>query len=523
MRDTDRTSARPGRAQALSGAAATADRRSAPRNPHSFDPGQVLPDPDALRLVPRELAVRYLLVPLGQDGSKIRLAMADPGNLEALDTVRMATGLQPSAVAATEEQVGELIRRFYGAGAGSGELDAVVAEVARFDRDRTDGTELPIVRLADQLLAQAVQMRATDLHIQPEESDLAVRLRIDGRLQTVHRLPIDVHPPLLTRIKVLASLDISERRLPQDGKIELALGERRIDLRVSTFPTIHGENLVMRILDHSQLSLGFAELGFRDEDQQRLERLVARPSGILLIVGPTGSGKTTTLYAALKRVDRERLNIMTLEDPVEYRLPGIRQAQVHEKAGFTFAAGLRALLRQDPDVLLVGEIRDRETAEIAGRAALTGHLVLSTLHTRSALGAIMRLRDMGVEDYLVASTLIGVVSQRLVRRICRACSQPRPPQEAERAILGLDAGSMVMLHSGAGCPECGGSGYRGRFALHEIVEVDEGLAARIGAGRGESEMLEYAGSTGFQTLQELGRARVLEGWTTLEELARVAA
>lgn len=521
MRDTDRSPGRPVRTQAFPGAAATAERRASARNPQSFDPAQVLPDPEALRLVPRELAMRYLLVPLGQDGSKIRLAMADPGNLEALDTVRMATGLQPSTVAATGEQIGELIRRFYSAGAGSGELEATVAEVARFDRNNADGTELPIVRLADQLLAQAVQMRATDLHVQPEESDLAVRLRIDGQLRTVHHLPIDVHLPLLTRIKVLAGLDISERRLPQDGKIELALGERRIDLRVSTFPTIHGENLVMRILDHSQILLGFAELGFRSDDQERLERLVSRPSGILLIAGPTGSGKTTTLYAALKRVDRERLNIMTLEDPVEYRLPGIRQAQVLEKAGFTFAAGLRALLRQDPDVLLVGEIRDRETAEIAGRAALTGHLVLSTLHTRSALGAVTRLRDMGVEDYLVASTLIGVVSQRLVRRICQACSEPRAPHEAERRVLGLEDGAQTLLHSGAGCPGCGQSGYRGRFALHEIVEVDERLAAGIGAGRSEAEMLECARASGFRTLHEQGLGRVLEGWTTLEELARV--
>ncbi len=487
-----------------------------------IDLRRLLPDPEAVRLVPRGVAMRFLLAPLSAGEGTIRLAMRDPSDLEALDYVEMITGRHPSGVAAAEPQIRELIQRLYGTSTGGSELEATVAEAVRQSREKADGTEMPTVRLVDQILAEAVGTRATDVHIQPEEDEVAVRFRVDGILRTGFRLPVEVLSPVLTRLKVLAALDISERRLPQDGQIELVIGDRPIDVRVSSFPTIHGESIVLRILDHSRILLGFEDLGFAPEDVARLDRLLHRPSGILLVTGPTGSGKTTTLYAALRTIDTERLNVMTLEDPVEYRLAGIRQGQISERAGFTFAAGLRALLRQDPDVLLVGEIRDRETAEIALRAALTGHLVLSTLHTNSAAGTITRLREMGLDDFLIASTLAGVLAQRLVRKTCRHCAAHAAPTASERRFLGLGDDDPAALARGSGCAACGDTGYSERFAIYEVLEVTPSLARRIGDGDPESALQEEACTSGMVSFKVQGAQRVLQGWTTPEELARVA-
>ncbi len=503
------------------GSARTAPVPAVPSMPEGFDPAHLLPDPEAIRLIPRGVAVRYLLAPLALEPTVVHLAMHNPSDLEALDTVEVITNRQPVVVACSEEQVRELIQRLYGTSSSGGALEATVEETARLSREKSDGTELPVVRLVDQILAEAVRSGATDFHAQPEQGELVVRFRIDGMLRTAFKLPSEVHLPLVTRIKVLANLDISERRLPQDGSIELTVGDRRIDLRVSSFPTIHGENLVLRILDHSRVRLGFEELGFAPPDIERLRQIIARPSGIVLVTGPTGSGKTTTLYAALQQIESETRNVMTLEDPVEYRLAGIRQAQVLEKAGFTFAVGLRALLRQDPDVLLVGEIRDGETAGIASRAALTGHLVLSTLHTMNAVGAVSRLRELGLEDYLLGSTISAILAQRLVRRNCPACSKPAEATAAERRYLGLTADEPLVLQHGEGCAACGRTGYAGRLAVYELLEVNSNLRRLIGEGAGEPALLEAANRDGFVSMRSRGIARLREGHTTVAELARV--
>jgi type IV pilus assembly protein PilB len=504
----------------------SAPRRAGPASavsamPEGFDPSRLLPDPEAIRLIPRGVAVRYLLAPLAIEPNVVHLAMQNPSDLEALDMVEVITNRQPVVVACSEEQVRELIQRLYGTTSTGAALEATVEETARLSREKSDGTEMPVVRLVDQILAEAVRSGATDFHAQPEEGELVVRFRIDGLLRTAFKLPSEVHLPLVTRIKVLANLDISERRLPQDGSIELVVGDRRIDLRVSSFPTIHGENLVLRILDHSRVRLGFEDLGFAPVDIERLHRIIARPNGIVLVTGPTGAGKTTTLYAALQQVDAQTRNVMTLEDPVEYRLAGIRQAQILEKAGFTFAVGLRALLRQDPDVLLVGEIRDGETAGIAARAALTGHLVLSTLHTMSAVGAISRLRELGLEDYLLASTVCAIVGQRLVRRNCPGCTKPVEATAAERRFLGLPPEEPLLLQHGEGCAACGRTGYAGRRAVYELFEVSPTLRRLIGEGAGEPALLDAAAREGFASMRSQGVQKLREGLTTLEELARV--
>ncbi|MBK8229849.1 MAG: type II/IV secretion system protein [Candidatus Eisenbacteria bacterium] len=404
-------------------------------NTPALDLKRVLPDPEAVKLVPRAAAVRYTVAPLALEGDALRVALRDVHDIDALDYLEMLTQRRVIAVAAPEPELREFIQRVYTGAGGGGELDTVVAEASRLAQEKSDGSELPIIRLVDLLLAEALRQRATDLHVQPEHSGLVLRFRVDGLLRLVLTLPKELQLPIATRLKVMADLDISERRLPQDGKIDLSVGERRIDLRVSTLPTVHGENIVLRLLDHARVLHGFPDLGFHAEDIERLVAMSARPHGIFLVTGPTGSGKTTTLYAALQCVDTAERNVLTLEDPVEYRLPGIRQSHIQEKTGFTFATGLRAALRQDPDVILVGEIRDLETAEIAVRAALTGHLVLSTLHTMSAPGTIARLREMGIADYLLASTLSGILAQRLVRRLCD-CATDRSATTAERAYLG---------------------------------------------------------------------------------------
>jgi type IV pilus assembly protein PilB len=487
-----------------------------------LDLAHFLPDPEAARALPRSVAVRYLVAPLGLEGEDIRVAMTDPGNLEALDYIEMVTGRHPVGVQVPEDQIRELIQRIYGASAaGPGELQSIVAEASRLAQENPEATELPVVRLVDQLLAEAVHVGATDIHLNPEERETVIRFRIDGLLRSVTRLPAIIHSPLVTRIKVMAGLDISERRLPQDGEIQLSLGQRRLDLRVSTIPTVFGENVVLRLLDHSRVLLGLADLGFLPEDVQRLDRLFHRPNGIILVTGPTGSGKTTTLYAALRTLDSEKLNIMTLEDPVEYQIPGIRQSQISEKAGFTFAAGLRSLMRQDPDVILVGEMRDQETAEIALRAALTGHLVFSTLHTTSAVGTIARLRDMGIKDYLLSATLVGILAQRLVRRVCASCHEMREALPGEKEFLGLDPDAEVRIPEAKGCANCHQTGYKGRFAIYELLEVSPTIARAISHRASQQELEELARREGLVSMKEMGGRRVLEGWTTIQEMARV--
>ena len=380
--------------------------------------------------------------------------------------------------------------------------------------------DAPIIRLINGVIAEAVRTRASDIHIEPYEKALSIRIRIDGVLREVLSLPARVAPALISRVKVMARLDIAEKRVPQDGRISLALGGKSVDVRVSSLPARFGERVVMRILDKEAARLDLDALGMPERTLARFKEALTRPNGIILVTGPTGSGKTTTLYGALSLLNAPSLNILTVEDPVEYALDGIGQTQINPKVGMTFAAGLRAILRQDPDVVMVGEIRDGETADIAIRAALTGHLVLSTVHTNSAVGAITRLRDMGAEPFLLSSTVAGLLAQRLVRRLCPACKAPREADPAERAMLGVAEGAPARIHGPKGCPRCNGSGYEGRLGVYEFVAIDQTMRKLI-----HDEAPEHALSTHAfahaDTLAQSGFRHVLSGDTSIEEVLRV--
>ncbi len=380
--------------------------------------------------------------------------------------------------------------------------------------------DAPIIRLINAVLAQAVRENASDIHIEPFENRLVVRFRIDGVLHEVLQSRRAVAPLVVSRIKVMSKLDIAEKRLPQDGRISLKVAGRAVDVRVSTIPSGHGERVVMRLLDKQAGRLQLNHLGMAPETERLVDKLIRKPHGIILVTGPTGSGKTTSLYAALARINDRSRNIMTVEDPIEYYIDGIGQTQVNSKVDMTFARGLRAILRQDPDVVMVGEARDLETAEIAVQASLTGHLVLSTLHTNTAIGAVTRLRDMGVEPFLLSSSLLGVVAQRLVRILCDNCKQPSSPNDAERAVLKLAPGESAVIHRAVGCEECSGTGYRGRTGIYEVVEVDDTLRGMIHEGASEHEMEHYA-RTQTPGIREDGLRKVREGATTLEEVVRV--
>ncbi len=381
--------------------------------------------------------------------------------------------------------------------------------------------DAPIIRLINAIMSEAVKENASDIHIETYEKHLIVRFRVDGVLREVLRPRRALAPLLTSRIKVMAKLDIAEKRVPQDGRIALRLAGREVDVRVSTLPSNHGERVVMRLLDKQAGRLDLSHLGMREETLLRLRKLINRPHGIILVTGPTGSGKTTTLYAALQALNDRSRNILTVEDPIEYSLPGVGQTQVNTKADMTFARGLRAILRQDPDVVMIGEIRDYETVEIAVQASLTGHLVLSTLHTNSAVGAITRLNDMGVEPFLLSSSLIGVLAQRLVRRLCPDCKEAKPASEAERDIMGLKKKDKAMLYHAVGCSSCNQTGYKGRTGLYELISIDESLRQQIHDRASEIE-LEKTARKQSESIVQYGYEVVLAGDTTLEEVLRVA-
>jgi general secretion pathway protein E len=380
--------------------------------------------------------------------------------------------------------------------------------------------DAPVIRLINALIAEAVKVKASDIHIEPYEKALSVRLRIDGVLREVLSLPARMTPVLTSRVKVMARLDIAERRVPQDGRISIALGGKTVDVRVSTLPARFGERVVMRILDKDEARLDLDGLGMPREILSRFKHALARPNGIILVTGPTGSGKTTTLYGALTLLNEPSRNILTVEDPVEYAIEGVGQTQINPKVGMTFATGLRAILRQDPDIVMVGEIRDVETAEIAVQASLTGHLVLSTIHTNSAAGAITRLRDMGVEPFLLSSTLAAVMAQRLVRRLCPSCKRPYDADAAERRLMGAPTGLPLTLYSAHGCGRCNHTGYEGRIGVYELIVIDEKLKRFIHDGASEQDIVEYAFANA-DTLSQSGFRHVLAGVTSIEEVLRV--
>jgi len=481
--------------------------------------------------VPLTFARNNLIMPLKRENGSLVALVADDNGLFALRELAKRLGMKPCPLKAQSGVVIDAINRLYGqVGTAQDVMESIAGEdlssvATEFEspRDILELTEeAPIIRLLNALFQQAIKERASDIHIEPYEKELDVRIRVDGILHRVLSPPKIIQDALISRVKVMANLDIAEKRLPQDGRIRLLIGGKDIDIRVSIVPTSFGERAVLRLLDRKHGLIGLSELGLNEDDKRDLEELLLRSNGIVLVTGPTGSGKTTTLYAALNRIHTEDKNIITVEDPVEYQLRGIGQIQVNPKIGLTFASGLRSILRQDPDVIMVGEIRDLETAEIAVQASLTGHLVLSTLHTNDASSAITRLIDMGVEPFLIASSLIAVLAQRLVRKICPYCKEPYKPTEAEISYFSGSAPfSTVQLQRGRGCDRCRGSGYLGRTGIFELLRTD-GTVRELITGRKDSQLIkDHAVASGMKTLYLDGLDKVLKGYTTLEEVLRV--
>jgi type IV pilus assembly protein PilB len=485
-------------------------------------------DPSAVKLIPEILARKRRVVPLRLDGSHVVVAMADPLDVFALDDVGIAARRPVKAVVAVESEVMAAIERAYGMGAAAqavlGETGEEPAAAEPTESPSEDGEEAPVVRLVNLVLSQALKDRASDVHIEPTESEMRVRYRVDGALQTVMTLPKSVQAGLSTRLKVLARLNIAERRLPQDGAFEVALDGRRIDFRVSTVPTIFGERIALRLLDKTKGLLTLEQLGLDAQARRRYESLIRQPFGIILVSGPTGSGKTTTLVSTLALLNSPDKNIITVEDPVEYQLPGVSHIQVNPRAGLTFASGLRSIVRQDPDTIMIGEIRDVETAEIAIHASLTGHLVLTTIHTNDASSALTRLADMGIEPYLIASAVIGVASQRLVRLLCPQCKQPAPiPKEIVSWLQSQvkEALPPAEFHRPIGCAQCRHTGYQGRTGIFEILVVTEALRRRALARGSAAELAEIARSEGMLTLRADGMLKAMQGLTTIEEVLQI--
>ena len=483
--------------------------------------------PEAARLLPRGAAQRMGMLVLSKDGTRVTVAASDPTDVVALDDVRLHTGATELVVqVATESQVRDHLVRAWSLSEGSTDMttffDEAPAAPLEHDDPAASVDDAPTVRLVTTLLADAVRAHASDIHVEPQRLDVRIRYRVDGVLRDVMTLPRSALGSITSRIKIVSGLDISERRLPQDGRTRFHVDGRPVDARVSTLPSVHGEKVVVRLLTRPEQVPSLQSLGLSATQLSDLRQAVSAPQGLVMVTGPTGSGKTSTLYSLLGEVDTAERNVVTLEDPVEIEVPGITQVQVHERAGLTFARGLRAVLRQDPDVVLVGEVRDTETAELAVRAAMTGHLVLTTLHTNSTVAAMTRLVDMGVEPYMLASSLSALVAQRLVRRPCRGCAVPDDPDQETLRAWQIDPATLegARLVRGAGCPECAQSGYRGRSAVFEVLPVSTQLRRTLAAD--PSETAVAAATTGLRTVRDAALAKALAGDTTLEEVARVS-
>lgn len=500
-------------------------------------------EPEIAKLIPLNLAQRYLILPIKKTGSRLTLAMVDPLNILAMDDARMTTGLDVEPVIAMENELRAALARHFGL---KDSIEKLMGDFAGQDDDTGEEMGLeqlkalvedaPIVKIVNSLVQQAVQERASDVHVEPQEGRLLVRYRVDGVLREVTDFPKRMQAPIVSRLKIMAELDIAERRNPQDGRIQLIVADREIDVRMSTLPTIFGEKVVMRILDKSKGLFGLEDLQFCSPNLEVLTKAIRKPNGIILATGPTGSGKTTTLYSILKELNSPEKNIITLEDPVEYTLPGVNQVQVNTKSGFSFAGGLRSVLRQDPDIIMVGEIRDAETARIAVQSAMTGHLVLSTLHTNSAAATLVRLIDMGIEPFLVASSVEAIIAQRLVRAICPECREAYEIKESVRAKLGLNQENpargyyeslgfdlekpALSLYRAKGCPACNHSGYQGRLPLQEVLGLTEQIRDLINIKAPAEQMETMARKQGMLGLREDGIIKCLQGLTTIEEVMR---
>jgi type IV pilus assembly protein PilB len=488
------------------------------------------------KILPYDLAKRCGVFPIRTDADTLIVAMSDPQDIMALDDIKLATNLKIKPVLSTKSEIDKNIDKYYQSTETVYDILKNINEDVKVDLVREVQTEqgvldarisrmesAPVVRLCNLIISDAVRARASDIHIEPQEDNINVRYRIDGDLRSVMKVPASLHAALAARIKVLAGLDIAENRKPQDGRVKLVVNDRKINLRISTIPMFYGEKVEIRILDPKESRVKLDEIGFREAELGIFTEAVTKPQGIILVTGPTGSGKTTTLYAALNFIKSEKKNIMTIEDPIEYLIDGINQMQINPVKDVTFATGLRSILRQDPNVILVGEIRDRETADIAFRASLTGHLVFSTLHTNNAVSSITRLLDIGLEPYLIASSLVIVVAQRLVKIICPHCKQEDSPSAhlKENFKRYIEQLKIEKFYAGRGCQECGFSGYLGRAAIFEILQFNEATRQLIVNRASEGQIIQKAKDSGLKTLIETGTDKVAQGLTTLEEIARV--
>ncbi len=500
-------------------------------------------DPGVVKLVPQETAVRYQVVPLSRVGSTLTIAMVDPTNVFAMDDIKFMTGLNVEPVVASETSIQDAITKFYGVSEASPEqdLDKVMAELGggigdvevAEEESETSIAELehaaeeaPVIKLVNLVLSEALTRGASDIHIEPYEKEYRIRFRIDGVLHTIMNPPLKLKDAVTSRVKIMSKLDISEKRLPQDGRIMLKLSKdgkkKELDFRVSTLPTLFGEKIVLRLLDKENLRLDMTKLGFEQESLDKFEKAILKPYGMVLVTGPTGSGKTNTLYSSIARLNQPDTNIMTAEDPVEFQLPGINQVQMKEQIGLNFAAALRSFLRQDPNIILVGEIRDFETAEISVKAALTGHLVLSTLHTNDAPSTISRLMNMGIEPFLVATSVHLICAQRLVRRICTGCKEQQdlPPQALIEIGYTPTEAKKNKVFKGKGCDRCNGTGYKGRVGLYEVMEITDDMRELILVGASALELKKKAIEQGMITLRRSGLIKIADGQTTIEEVIR---
>ncbi len=492
---------------------------------------QPLELPNETVLLPYSFAKKHNVLVEGQDDESVTVICAESPKLAVLTEIKRRLNKRLVIQRLSNSDFDARLRELYDKGGSQAtqlmddmgdemDLERLADEMPQTTDLLEADDDAPIIRLINALLTQAIRENASDIHLEAFEEESVVRFRVDGVLRDILSPRRELHGALVSRIKVMSKLDIAEKRLPQDGRMSLRVAEHPVDVRVSTLPTQHGERVVLRLLDKQSARLNLASLGMPSEILETFEELIRKPNGILLVTGPTGSGKTTTLYSGLHRLDRKRLNILTVEDPVEYDLDGVGQTQINSKIGLTFAGGLRSILRQDPDVVLVGEIRDLETAEISVQASLTGHLVLSTLHTNTAVGAVTRLVDMGVEPFLIASSLIGALAQRLVRRLCPHCKQAYEPDALERELLGIDQSESLELYRAKGCVECDQIGYSGRLGIYELVPINEGLRKLIHDQASEDELLKEARKHSSSLLQN-GFARVRLGETTVDEVFRV--
>ncbi|HCI43988.1 MAG TPA: type II secretion system protein GspE [Candidatus Omnitrophica bacterium] len=489
-----------------------------------MDLSDYIVDAGLVELIPVETAKKHKAVPLFKIGNTLTVGMVDPKDIESIDNIRRVSKVEMvEPVLVSERGIQKVIDSYYGAGET---VDAIVKSIdgkkvlpkgGKVFGKSLDDT--PVIDLINIMFAQAVKDRVSDMHLEPTEETLRVRFRIDGLLREVTIVPKTLQSAIISRIKILSKMDIAESRKPQDGRIRLKLENKDLDIRVSTFPTLHGENVVMRLLDKTSVLLGLKEVGMLENDLKLFEKVIRRPNGIILVTGPTGSGKTSTLYAALTVINSIEKNIITIEDPVEYELPLIRQTQVNPLAGITFANGLRGILRQDPDIIMVGEIRDKETADVAIQAALTGHLVFSTLHTNDAASALTRLIDMGVEPFLASSSVIGILAQRLVRLICDKCKETYSP--AADVLKDMDFKRGTQFFRGKGCPKCNNTGLKGRTGIFELLVITEEIRTLIDEKKSADEIGKKARESGMRTLRDDGLLKAKEGLTTLEEVLRV--